>query len=73
MIVDAPYDNIYDAYIQLLREFSIITSRNEHLVDDVKSILKACPSRTDMERKVRAMTVNGMTVKTFIKTYGGVQ
>lgn len=73
IIVDRSGTDMYDDYIELLREFGIITSRNEHLADDVKNILKACTSDNDLERKLRQLTVNGMTVKTFIKTYGGVQ
>ena len=73
IVVEKAGVDMYDDYIQLLREFSIINGRTEHLVDDVKNILMSCTSDNDIERKMRQLTVNGMTVKTFIKTYGGVQ
>ena len=61
--------NIYDAYVELLREFTIINSRNEHLADDVKCILMACQSDNDIQQKMRQLTVNGMTISNFINTY----
>lgn len=69
IVVEKSGADMYDDYIQLLREFSIINGRTEHLADDVKTILKQCSSQYDLERKVHMLTVNGMTVKTFVNTY----
>lgn len=66
IILEKANKNIYDDYIQLLKEFSIINGRTKHLADEIKVILIACESENDRERKIREMTVSDVRPKQFV-------
>ena len=69
IILEKANKNIYDDYIQLLKEFKIINSRTKHLAEEIKVILIACESESDRERKVREMTVSDVRPKQFVQKY----
>lgn len=69
IILEKANKNIYDDYIQLLKEFSVINSRTKHLAEEIKVILIACESENDRERKIREMTVSDVRPKQFVQKY----